>query len=113
MIPYKMELTLEKMSSSGAVAQGLVESLTGKVLPQGEASRVWERIPDHKWYLSERLGRDVGMRVAAVDFVENFYELRDTRTFTNSLRRVAGRAWSLVGSWTKSYLKAKSGIMPI
>jgi len=25
----------------------------------------------HKWYVSERLGRDVGLRVAAVDYFEN------------------------------------------
>ena len=25
----------------------------------------------HKWYVSERLGQDVGLRVAAVDYFEN------------------------------------------
>ena len=28
-------------------------------------------IQEHKWFLSERLGRDVGARVAAVDYLEN------------------------------------------
>jgi hypothetical protein len=32
---------------------------------------VWPRLLEHKWYLGERLGRDVGLRVAALDFFEN------------------------------------------
>lgn len=39
-----------------------------------EAKKIWKKIEDHKWYLSERLGRDVGNRVAAVDYLENFYQ---------------------------------------
>lgn len=62
------------MATTELAAQGLLQAFTGKVIPKFEAQKVWERIPNHKWYLSERLGRDVGMHVAAVDFVENFYE---------------------------------------
>lgn len=113
MIPYKMDFAIEQMNSNEAAAQGLVEALTGKVLPQREAVRVWNRIPDHKWYLSERLGRDVGTRVAAIDFLENFYEPAEIRTFGDSARKTFNRALSVLGSWTRSYLKAKSGAMPI
>jgi len=36
-----------------------------------DAERVWPEILDHKWYLSERVGRDVGLRVAVVDYFDN------------------------------------------
>ena len=35
------------------------------------AEREWRGILDHKWYLSERIGRDVGIRTAVVDYFEN------------------------------------------
>jgi hypothetical protein len=34
----------------------------------------WTDIQDHKWFLSERLGRDVGTRVAALDYFENIHQ---------------------------------------
>lgn len=35
------------------------------------ASDCWVKILQHKWLLSEKLGRDVGFKVACVDFLEN------------------------------------------
>lgn len=35
------------------------------------ARKLWPRILRHKWYLSEKLGRNVGIKVASVDFIEN------------------------------------------
>ncbi|MHC1725170.1 MAG: ATP-binding protein [Syntrophobacteraceae bacterium] len=35
------------------------------------ASDIWERIVQHKWLLSEMVGRDVGFRTACIDFLEN------------------------------------------
>ena len=49
----------------------MVEKLAGVKLSEAEAQAAWPRILDHKWYLGERLGRDVGVRVAAVDYFEN------------------------------------------
>ncbi|HEX8634264.1 MAG TPA: DUF4032 domain-containing protein [Pyrinomonadaceae bacterium] len=45
-------------------------------LPHGEAGEVWLQILEHKWYLSERCGRDVGVRVAAVHYFENVRKVR-------------------------------------
>lgn len=45
--------------------------LAGVELSTAEARAVWPSVLEHKWYLGERLGRDVGLRVAAVDFFEN------------------------------------------
>jgi|UniRef100_A0A7V6A1C9 transitional endoplasmic reticulum ATPase len=35
------------------------------------AAELWPRILQHKWLMSEKLGRDVGLRVACIDFLEN------------------------------------------
>jgi transitional endoplasmic reticulum ATPase len=35
------------------------------------ASELWPKILQHKWLLSEKLGRDVGLRIACIDFLEN------------------------------------------
>jgi hypothetical protein len=48
-----------------------LKELAGVRLSASEARDAWPRVLEHKWYLGERLGRDVGMRVAAVDYFEN------------------------------------------
>lgn len=48
-----------------------LKRLAGVKLSTPDAENAWPRVLEHKWYLSERLGRDVGLRVAAVDYFEN------------------------------------------
>ncbi|MEP6851022.1 MAG: DUF4032 domain-containing protein [Acidobacteriota bacterium] len=110
MIPYKLDLVIEEVSSAQLAAQGLLQAYTGKVIPKWEAEKVWHRIPDHKWYLSERLGRDVGMRVAAVDFVENFYEPAPRKTANGRLQKLIRNARPRIGSWISNYFVAKDGL---
>jgi hypothetical protein len=50
-----------------------LRKLAGVELSAREARDVWPSVLEHKWYLGERLGRDVGLRVAAVDFFENVH----------------------------------------
>jgi SpoVK/Ycf46/Vps4 family AAA+-type ATPase len=38
---------------------------------------LWEKILQHKWLLSEKLGRDVGFRTACIDFLENMEQAVD------------------------------------
>jgi SpoVK/Ycf46/Vps4 family AAA+-type ATPase len=35
------------------------------------AKDVWSQIMNHKWGLSEKIGRDVGIKVACIDYIEN------------------------------------------
>ena len=35
------------------------------------AADLWPKILKHKWLMSEKLGRDVGLRTACIDFLEN------------------------------------------
>ena len=41
-----------------------------KIAPELSAD-IWARIQQHKWVLSEKIGRDVGIKVAGLDFIEN------------------------------------------
>ena len=80
MIPYKLDNTIEKILENRAVPeQKLLKQFTGKSFAKTEAKIILKKVEDHKWYLSERLGRDVGMRVAAIDYLENIDQLPSRR----------------------------------
>jgi transitional endoplasmic reticulum ATPase len=44
---------------------------TGQKFEPEIAGDLWPKILQHKWLLSEKLGRDVGTKVACLDFMEN------------------------------------------
>ena len=73
-IAYRLDQVIERaLKTPGVRQQRALKVLTGLDLATEEASFFWPRILDHKWYMSERLGRDVGLRVAAVDYFENVW----------------------------------------
>jgi AAA+ superfamily predicted ATPase len=45
--------------------------LSGAKFEPDIAADLWSKILKHKWLLSEKLGRDVGFRIACIDFLEN------------------------------------------
>ena len=55
--------------------QVLLREFTGRSFARDEAETIWTKIVDHKWNVSEKLQRDIGFKVAAIDFVENHYLL--------------------------------------
>lgn len=61
-------------------AQIFLQEFTGNSFSRADAEIIWSKVIDHKWYVSEDLRRDVGLRVAAVDFVDNFYAPQKNRT---------------------------------
>ena len=63
-----------KLKNIPAAEQTFLKRYLSEDLPIREVKYLWEKIADHKWLLGERLKRDVGFRVAAVDYIENFYE---------------------------------------
>jgi hypothetical protein len=66
--------------------QILLGEFTGKQFSRNEAEILFGKIMAHKWNMSEKLNRDVGLRVAAVDYMENFYQPNKTskgRSFLN------------------------------
>ncbi len=51
--------------------------LTGAKFEPDIAADLWSKILKHKWFLSEKVGRDVGYRVASIDFIENMEQAVD------------------------------------
>ena len=49
----------------------LIYEFSGQKVKPDIASELWPKIMQHKWVLSEKLGRDVGIKVACLDFMEN------------------------------------------
>lgn len=58
-----------------AVYVEMVRNLAGLQVEAAEARRIWREILEHKYLMSERLGRNVGVRVAAVDYLSNIRRL--------------------------------------
>lgn len=45
--------------------------VSGTKFEPAKAAGVWPKILQHKWLMSEKLHRDVGLRTACIDFLEN------------------------------------------
>ncbi|HEX8149004.1 MAG TPA: DUF4032 domain-containing protein [Pyrinomonadaceae bacterium] len=89
MIPFRLDYVIEKAIGEGACEeQKVLRELAGVRLRPAEARAEWPRVLEHKWFVSERVGRDVGLRVAALDYFENVRLPRHTRT---SYKPVASR----------------------
>jgi hypothetical protein len=75
MIYYTLDYVIEKTLKQNLTAEQMfLKKFTGGRLTNDDARRLFERIEDHKWYVSERLGRDVGLKVAAIDYLENIHD---------------------------------------
>jgi SpoVK/Ycf46/Vps4 family AAA+-type ATPase len=56
---------------------GKIFELAGAKFEHDIAIELWTKILQHKWLLSEKLGRDVGFRIACIDFLENMEQAAD------------------------------------
>ena len=75
MIFYTLDYVIEKTLKQNLTAEQMfLKEFAGGKLANEEANYLFERIKDHKWYVSERLGRDIGLKVAAIDYLENIHE---------------------------------------
>ena len=93
MIPFRLDYVIEKVNvEGGCEEQKVLEELAGVKLRPAEARAEWPRVLEHKWFMSERLGRDVGLRVAALDYFENVRLPRHTRTSHVPAASSLGRA---------------------
>jgi hypothetical protein len=93
MIPFKLDHVIEATLAGGAIEeQKVLKELAGVRLTPAEARAEWTRVLEHKWFVSERVGRDVGLRVAALDYFENVRLPRHTRTSRKPAASRLGRA---------------------
>jgi hypothetical protein len=73
-IPFKLDYVIERTrieQTRAAERRALRRALAGYAVDAETARAALPKIMEHKWYVSERLGRDVGLRVAALDYFEN------------------------------------------
>ena len=127
-----------KMGSHAVISedhQALIFEYSGHKVEPELAEDLWSKISEHMWVLSEKLGRNVGIKTACVDFVENIEpqhgELHDTRRI-QLLKRLGAQtversAWNTISEsqppkqivekrivlpLTQSELARKHGVSP-
>jgi SpoVK/Ycf46/Vps4 family AAA+-type ATPase len=69
-----MDIVADIPSPEECVAR--IFEFSGHKVESDVAGELWLKILQHKWFLSEKLGRDVGIKVACVDFIENTESIR-------------------------------------
>ena len=67
----KSDYVIEQLLADDGTEKQKLTPVAGLRLSPLEAQEVWPQVLEHKWYMSERLGRDVGLKAAALDYFEN------------------------------------------
>ncbi len=75
--PDKQELLDRERSKRGSFYSDLIYSLCNVRYAEHEARLLWVNLLAHKTEMSDRLGRNVGIRVAALDYFKNIVGLLD------------------------------------
>jgi diguanylate cyclase (GGDEF)-like protein len=72
-VPRELWMALETLRArkDKELYQELLYALTHKFFPAEDAKKLWDAIVRHKRELSAKLGRDVGMKVAVLDHLDN------------------------------------------
>lgn len=65
-----MNISFSEKPSPEECASTIFE-ISGTKFDPEVATDIWAKILQHKWLMSEKLGRDVGLRTACIDFLEN------------------------------------------
>jgi diguanylate cyclase (GGDEF)-like protein len=87
----------------GTYYRDLIFALIQIRLPEDEAKRDWKEILKHKYTMSEKLGRNVGIHVASLDYYTNikkkigFPKIVDAREYMDTASR------ALIDELTKGY----------
>ena len=114
-----------RMESNAVISEdqhALIFEHSGHKVQPELAGDLWAKILEHKWALSEKLGRDVGIKTACVDFVENIEpqhgNLHDTQRIQLLKRlgaqRVERSAWNTISdSQPPKQIVEKRIVMPL
>ena len=109
---YKLDYVVDEvLNDLPSQEQFLLKKFAKKDVSKKEAAYLWAKINEHKWYIGERLKRDVGFHAATIDYLENFY---DEETFRNHERSPPcgfSRIFQSAGSTLRSYLISKSRVL--
>ncbi|HMK59719.1 MAG TPA: AAA family ATPase [Dissulfurispiraceae bacterium] len=63
--------TIQIENPTPEICVNKIYEISGAKLDLSIATDLWEKISQHKWLMSEKLGRDVGLRTACIDFLDN------------------------------------------
>lgn len=112
MVHYQLDYVIEEVRrNEPSFEQRTLKRYVGANFPADEAKYIWERVIDHKWYVGERLQRDIGLRVAAVDYVENFYDSSIFRRKTDGRGGFFNRIARSLVNLARSYFTSKSRLL--
>ena len=84
-IPSKLDRDTERVLEDDGIEKQKLQQVFGVRLSSSETREIWPQVLKHKWYLSERCGRDVGIRAAALDYFENVRRVRKREEVRNTL----------------------------
>ena len=98
-----MNNSIQEMPSPEACANKIFE-ISGVKFEADIAADLWQKILQHKWLMSEKLGRDVGLRTACIDFLENMDQaLREYMDYKRKdiladmgAQRISGEIWDTI-----------------
>lgn len=88
-------------------AQIFLQEFTGNSFSRPDAEIIWSKVIDHKWNVSENLKRDIGLRVAAVDFIENFYAPHQRTGVKTENKSFLNRAAKNIKKVVRAFFEAK------
>ena len=84
-VPFKSDQVNERVHANDGSEKQKLRQVNGVRYSSSEAREVWPQVLEHKWYMSERLGRDVGLKAAAVDYFENVRRVRKREQMRDAL----------------------------
>jgi hypothetical protein len=84
-IPFNLDHVNERVHADAGSEKQKIKQVAGMRLSSSEASEVWPQVLEHKWYMSERVGRDVGLKVAVADYFENVRRVRKREQVRDTL----------------------------
>jgi SpoVK/Ycf46/Vps4 family AAA+-type ATPase len=67
-----------------------ISEFCGQMIDPDQAQALFPKIQKHKWLLSEQLNRDVGYKVATLDYLENAAKLEDDGVAIEELQLIKG-----------------------
>ncbi|MBN1577993.1 MAG: hypothetical protein JW913_15645, partial [Chitinispirillaceae bacterium] len=87
----------------GTYYRDLIFAIIQIRLPEEEAQRDWRDILKHKYLLSERLGRNVGIHVATLDYYTNIKKKVTSPKIVDAHEYVDTASRALIDDLTKAY----------
>ncbi len=97
-LPFRLDYAVECTVNDDESEKQKNSFTTGMRLYFSEAREMWPQVLEHKWYLSERAGRDVGLKVAALDYFKNVRGVRKQDEL-RGMRPPKQPCWRPLGYW--------------